>query len=111
MIAVKAVLMTYDYNPRRNAYHRASCKAVSDITHVIATRFNELRETGHPKWQQVDLNDLPPGWHIGNCVNTGLAPDYHLACEGDPPAAPPQAVPDSAANSAYRERICATIGC
>lgn len=111
VIAVKAVLMTYEYDPGRNPYHRASCKAVSDITNVIATRFNELRETGHPKWQQVDLNDLPPGWNIGACVNAGLDPNYTLTCEGDAPPALPQATPESAANSAYRKRICASIGC
>ncbi len=111
VVAVKAVLMTYEYSPRRNHYHRASCKAVSDITNVIATRFSELRATGHPKWQHVDLNDLPPGWNIGACVNAGLAPSYHLSCEGDAPDSPPQVTPESAANSAYRQRICASIGC
>ncbi|MBK0327509.1 TAXI family TRAP transporter solute-binding subunit [Rhodobacteraceae bacterium F11138] len=111
VIAVKAVLMTYEYDPGRNAYHRASCKAVSDITNVIATRFDELRKTGHPKWQQVDLSDLPPGWNIGGCVNAGLDPNYNLVCEGDAPATPAQAAPDSAANSAYRQRICESIGC
>lgn len=112
VVAVKAVLMTYEYDPGRNPYHRESCRAVSDISHVIATRFNELRETGHPKWTQVDLNDLPPGWNVGACVNAGLEPSYELTCEGDVPAASPQAgPPDSAANSAYRRAICAAIGC
>lgn len=112
VIAVKAVLMTYEYDPRRNYYHRASCKAVSDIANVIASRFGELRTTGHPKWQQVDLNDLPPGWSIGGCVNTGLDANYDLSCEGDAPAAgSAAAAPESPANSAYRKRICASIGC
>jgi TRAP transporter TAXI family solute receptor len=111
VVAVKAVLMTYEYDPGRNAYHRESCRAVSDISHVIASRFTELRETGHPKWSQVDLNDLPPGWNVGACVNAGLDPSYDLTCEGDAPAIVPQADPESAANSAYRRAICAAIGC
>ncbi|MGB3245932.1 MAG: TAXI family TRAP transporter solute-binding subunit [Sulfitobacter sp.] len=108
VVAVKAVLMSYEYDPWKNAYHRESCKAVSDIANVITTKFDELRETGHPKWKQVDLSDIPPGWNIGECVNAGLQPDYVLACEGDAPAISTQ---ESDANSAYRKQICATIGC
>lgn len=112
VVAVKAVLMTYEYDPNRNAYHRESCKAVSDISHLISTRFGELQANGHPKWQQVDPTALPPGWNIGSCVNAGLDPNYPLACEGDQPtAATGQSATESEANSAYRRQICATIGC
>ncbi|MBM9594864.1 TAXI family TRAP transporter solute-binding subunit [Roseitranquillus sediminis] len=108
IVAVKAVLMTYEYNPRRNPYHRASCEAVADISHLILTRFDRLRGNGHPKWQQVDLNDLPPGWEVGDCVNDGLATDYVLQCGDEPTRAPSI---ESQANDAYRTQICATIGC
>ena len=111
VVAVKAVLMTYEYDPRRNAYHRESCRAVSDIAKVITNRFGELKANGHPKWQQVDLNDLPPGWNISGCVNAGLEPGYQLTCDGDAPVAVTEPAPDSEANSAYRRQICATIGC
>lgn len=109
LIAVKAVLMTYEYNPRLNSYHRESCKAVSDLAHVIITRFQNLQETGHPKWKGVDLNDLPPGWDVSECVNAGLDPAYPMTCDGGAPAAAEG--PGSVANTAYRERICAAIGC
>lgn len=107
VVAVKAVLMTYDYDPRRNAYHRLSCDAVSDVSNLILTQFSELQQNGHPKWNQVDLNDLPPGWEIGACVNRGLLADYEMNCQ--PVAA--QTPDESPANAVYRERICATIGC
>jgi TRAP transporter TAXI family solute receptor len=107
VIAVKAVLMTYEFNPGRNAYHRASCEAVTDVSNLILTQFDDLRETGHPKWQEVDLNDIPPGWEVGTCVNMGLQADYRPACAGGPVAT----TPESTANTAYRERICAVIGC
>ena len=112
-IAVKAVLMTYEYNPRRNAYHAESCKAVSEIAYVISNQFREFQESGHPKWQQVDLADLPPGWDVGSCVNAGLNPRFELKCDWDAPsvtqAAPPTA--ESDANRAYRRQICAAVGC
>ncbi len=109
VVAVKAILMTFEYNPRLNSYHRQSCKAVSDIANQVFTRFSDLQADGHPKWSQVDLTDIPPGWDISACVNEGLAPTYVASCTGGATAA---AVEDeSDANRAYRERICAQIGC
>jgi TRAP transporter TAXI family solute receptor len=110
LVAVKAVLMTYDYNPRRNAYHRLSCDAVSEVSHLIATRFEELRRDGHPKWRDVDLTDIPPGWAIGNCVNVGLDPGFKSACRPTPTAAAPAPAAEPEANRVYRQRICETLG-
>lgn len=106
LVAVKAVLMTYEYDPARNAYHRESCRSVSDLSSLILTRIDTLRAEGHPKWQQVDLTDLPPGWDIGSCVNRGIDPGYQNSC-----TAPATVTPDSAANAAYRRNICAVLGC
>ncbi len=105
VVAVKAVLMTFEYNPRRNTYNAQSCDAVAEISHQIVSRFADLRENGHPKWQQVDLSAIPPGWQIGDCVNAGLAENYVSSCIA------PQGTPDNAANATYKSRICATIGC
>ncbi|MDD9715237.1 TAXI family TRAP transporter solute-binding subunit [Dinoroseobacter sp. PD6] len=108
VVAVKAVLMTYEYIPQRNAYHRASCTAVSDVSNLILNGFAELQASGHPKWQQVDLNDIPPGWDVSSCVNDGLVATYQPNCTR---ARPAMTSPESAANEAYRNRICAVIGC
>ena len=110
VVAVKAVLMTYEYNPNRNQYHRQSCKAVSDMSNLILTNFQQLREVGHPKWKNVNLTDLPPGWDVSDCVNEGLQDDYRLQCT-TPGEMPATNSLESAANDAYRRRICETIGC
>ncbi len=110
VVAVKAVLMTYDYNAKKNEYHRLSCKAVSDMSHLILTNFRQLQEVGHPKWKSVDLNDIPPGWDIGECVNAGLADSYQMQCASPAPMAADESL-ESQANEAYRARICAAIGC
>lgn len=112
-IAVKALLMTYEYDPRGNSYQTQSCKAVSDLSHLVLTRLPELKESGHPKWKNVDLQAIPPGWDIGNCVNIGLQPDYKLQCAAPLPAsaAPAQQPEESEANRAYRKYICDTLGC
>jgi TRAP-type uncharacterized transport system substrate-binding protein len=109
LVAVKAVLMTYDYDRDRNAYHRQSCDAVADFSHLIASNFDELKASGHPKWNNVDLTEIPPGWTIGGCVNRGLAPEYTSQCTTQT-AAGAAANDEPEANAIYREQICKTLG-
>ena len=73
--------MTYDYDPAKSDYHKDSCRATSDIANLILTHMDELRETGHPKWKEVDLTALPPGWKVGDCVKAGMAKDYKPLCK------------------------------
>lgn len=80
VVSVKAVLMTYDYDKKRNAYHRDSCKAVADFSSLILGNLDKLQQTGHPKWKTVDLTALPPGWKVGVCVKEGMAPSYKPTC-------------------------------
>ena len=80
-VAVKAVLMTFDYDAKGKAYQRESCKAVADISNLILTHLQDLQASGHPKWKQVDLTALPPGWKVGTCVKTGMAMNYDLQCK------------------------------
>lgn len=100
LIAVKAVMMTYDYDVKKNAYHRDSCKAVSDISSLILNNMEELTEKGHPKWKDVDLTALPPGWQVGTCVKAGMAVDYKLACN-----APQSTQPSTEGNDEYLELL------
>lgn len=80
VVAVKAVLMTFDYDPKRNAYHRESCTTVADFSSLILNGLGKLEQQGHPKWKTVDLTALPPGWQVGSCVKVGLALDYQPKC-------------------------------
>ncbi|PPJ46636.1 C4-dicarboxylate ABC transporter substrate-binding protein [Rhizobium sp. KAs_5_22] len=97
LVAVKAVLMTYDYDPKKNAYHRESCRSVSDFSSLILNGMPALEAKGHPKWKSVDLTALPPGWQVGTCVKAGMALDYKPACTA--PATQPEPAPD--ANEEY----------
>lgn len=97
LVAVKAVLMTYDYDPKKNAYHRESCRSVSDFSSLILNGMTALEAKGHPKWKSVDLTALPPGWQVGTCVKAGMALDYKPACTAL--AAQPTPAPD--ANEEY----------
>jgi len=97
-IAVKAVLMTYEYRVEKNRYQKESCKAVSDLSYLMLANLDRLRAEGHPKWKNVDLTAVPPGWQVGNCVKTGMAVDYKLECKA--PLADLRA-PKAGANDEY----------
>jgi len=74
--AVRAVLMTYEYNPARNAYLKMSCDAVTEISYLINQNIETLKKNGHPKWKQVDLSAIPTGWKRARCVQTALDKSY-----------------------------------
>jgi len=93
-VAVKAVLMTYDYTPEKNAYHRESCKSVSDLSNILLTNIDELQINGHPKWNNVNLSEVPPGWRVGKCVKEGMAKTYQVTCSQPIPTAQPAAETD-----------------
>lgn len=104
LVSVKAVLMTYDYDANRNAYHRDACNAVSDLSSMIKARLDTLKADGHPKWKEVDLEAMPPGWDIGACVSRGTSADYMSQCT-------PPSTTGGSANEAYRRSICEVMGC
>lgn len=83
-VAVKAVLMTFDYDPKGKAYQRESCRAVSDISNLVITHLDQLKQSGHPKWKSVDLTALPPGWKVATCVKLGMAINYDAQCKAEP---------------------------
>jgi TRAP transporter TAXI family solute receptor len=112
-IAVKAVLVTYDYDARGNAYHRASCEAVSDFSYLILSRIEALRENGHPKWSAVDMTELPPGWRVSDCALAGIAPERPFVCTApDGTRTTETLVPIATeANGVFISRVCARLGC
>lgn len=113
VLGVKAVLVTFDYDADENPYQAASCRLVSDVSHLVASRFGELKSNGHPKWKSVNMQEIPPGWQASACVLEGLAPDYPFTCrrpDGTTEREGPAALDRDGANEMFLERVCARIG-
>ena len=108
------MLVTFDFQPERNAYQAASCRLVADLSHLMLTRFDELRAQGHPKWTAVDVKDIPPGWEVSACVLDGLAPGYAFSCrrpDGTVVEEGLSAAAESEPNRLFLQRVCARMGC
>ena len=80
VLAVRTLLMAYDFRPPVNSYHRASCAAIADVAQVILSRMDALKAQGHAKWRDVDLTAIPEGWPISDCAMDGLDPGHVLTC-------------------------------
>jgi TRAP transporter TAXI family solute receptor len=110
VVAVKAALVTFDYDAGENPYQAASCDLVSDLSHLIVTRFDRLRAEGHPKWRDVDARDIPAGWQVSSCVLRGLDPAYAFTCRR-PDGTEVQEGGGEDPNRLFVERVCGRIGC
>jgi uncharacterized protein len=61
-VAVKAVLISFDFSSRSNAYAQQRCEQLSKLGKVIREHFAELKQTGHPKWREVNLDQEVGIW-------------------------------------------------
>lgn len=114
VVAVKAVLVTFDFQPERNSYQAGSCKMVADMSHLVLTRFGELQQKGHPKWKAVDVKDIPPGWEVASCVLEGLEPAYGFSCRKPDGTVVQEGIgasEESEPNRLFLQRVCARMGC
>ncbi len=112
VVAVRSLLVAYDFSPTANAYQAASCRLVSDVSHLILTRLDELRANGHPAWATADLTALPPGAQISPCALQGVDPDYAFTCRHpDGTTTPEGTAASSDAAALFTHRICTRLGC
>ena len=91
-IAVKAFLVTYDYNYRVTVDH------LTRFARSLCQNFGLLQTEGHPKWRDVDVSlpALGAGWKyyqpmervLRNCPRTTSAP---VAAPAAPASGPPRA--------------------
>ena len=66
-VAVKAVLMSYDFRG-------LNCENVGRFAKILQDNLEWLRGNGHPKWKSVDLNSQVKGWEQYDCVRKAVQP-------------------------------------
>jgi hypothetical protein len=70
-VAVKAVLISFDFSSRHNAYYRQRCEQLAHLGSAVRTHLADLQNTGHPKWQEVDLEQRLSIWTPDRCSQVG----------------------------------------
>jgi TRAP transporter TAXI family solute receptor len=66
-VAVKAVLVSFDFSSSNSPYYRQRCQELSILGKGVRDNLEKLKQTGHPKWQEVDLEENVGIWQLDNC--------------------------------------------
>lgn len=66
-IAVKAVLMSFDFSGKQSPYFTQRCGQLATLGQAIRANIDTLRQTGHAKWKEVDLDEKVGIWPLDPC--------------------------------------------
>lgn len=66
-IAVKAVLVGFDFSTKNSPYYTRRCDELKTLGNAIRSNIDELRSTGHPKWNEVNLDEEIGLWERDKC--------------------------------------------
>jgi hypothetical protein len=70
-IAVQAVLVSYDFSQRSgsiSASYTKNCEQLGKFADLIRTGLPALKETGHAKWKEVNLEANVNTWKRDACA-------------------------------------------
>lgn len=70
-IAVKAVLMSFDFSGKQNSYFVQRCQQLATLGQAIRANLSQLKQTGHPKWKEVNLDEKVGVWPLDRCSRSG----------------------------------------
>lgn len=70
-IAVKAVLMSFDFSGKQSPYFVRRCQQLAKLGQAIRASIDQLRQTGHPKWKEVNLDEKVGVWQLDTCSRGG----------------------------------------
>jgi TRAP transporter TAXI family solute receptor len=66
-IAVKAVLVSFDFSRKPTPYYERRCRELGVLGAAIRSNLALLRDNGHPKWNEVDLEQDVGLWKADTC--------------------------------------------
>ncbi len=73
-IAVKALLVTFDFSDRHSVYYQERCRQIRKLSVMIRENLTGLKQNGHPKWQGVDLDMDMGKWKRDLCAHPASSP-------------------------------------
>lgn len=64
-IAVQSMLVSLD---TQSGSIKQRCDAVRSLTRLLQEHVVDLKQSGHPKWREVNFGKTMPGWQKDNCA-------------------------------------------
>ena len=68
-IAVKALLVSFDFSRQNSSYYQNRCGQIRKLSLAIRDNLAYLRQNGHPKWRDVDLDTEIGKWKRDLCAH------------------------------------------
>lgn len=66
-IAVKALLVSFDFSGKQTPYYRQRCQELATLGQALRDNIASLQQTGHPKWKEVKLEEGVGIWKADAC--------------------------------------------
>jgi len=67
-VAVQAVLVSYNFSQNNGQNNGKHCQLLGKLTKAIRDALPELKQKGHPKWKEVNLDGDSGLWKKDSCV-------------------------------------------
>jgi hypothetical protein len=77
-IAVKAVLVSFDFSSKKNGYYRRRCEQLAVLGRSIRDNIDYLRANGHAKWREVRLDEDIGIWERDTCSRQAPEPSSQV---------------------------------
>ncbi|MFZ4790549.1 MAG: TAXI family TRAP transporter solute-binding subunit [Candidatus Competibacteraceae bacterium] len=71
-IAVKAVLMSFDFSGKQSPYFAQRCRQLVALSQAIRGNLSQLQQSGHPKWKEVKLDEKVGVWPLDRCSRSSI---------------------------------------
>ena len=71
-VAVKAVLMSFDFSGKQSPYFVQRCQQLATLGQAIRGHLGQLQQSGHPKWKEVKLDEKVGAWPLDRCSRSGV---------------------------------------
>lgn len=71
-VAVKAVLMSFDFSGKQSPYFVQRCRQLATLGQAIRSHLGQLQQSGHPKWKEVKLDEKVGAWPLDRCSRSGV---------------------------------------
>ena len=76
-VAVKALLVSFDFSSGNTSYYKQRCQQLYKISQVIRQNIDQLKNNKkkyHKKWNEVNLKGDMGGWSIDKCSHSEQPP-------------------------------------
>jgi TRAP transporter TAXI family solute receptor len=76
-IAVKALLVSFDFSGSRSPYYKKRCQQLRRLSTIIEDNLSLLKKEGHKKWKEVNLDVKLGKWKLDPCSHTMSQEDHN----------------------------------